>query len=159
MASELRPLAPSFRRDTQNTSGHPLNVANYTVADNNVSIGLSEYRTVIAEQRTLLAFVRTALAVTAAYSANSTGAILGIVIIALGAFQYLVVQPHFLARSWRVTGSDGNSQADHHSLFRWAVLNTAAIGAVVVAIGVAAVLYKSNNAGASGTASLVSSLF
>ena len=124
----------------------PLSIGknNNVEEDSSKELGLSEYRTVLAEQRTLLAFVRTALAVTSVYGANETGVVLGILIVAMGALQYALVQPLFLRPSKRKKGPD-KKQIDLSSLLQYAQYTTVSIFALMVAIGVAAVVYKNNN--------------
>jgi uncharacterized membrane protein YidH (DUF202 family) len=106
-------------------------------------IGLSEYRTVLAEQRTLLAFVRTALAVAAVYGASETGVVLGILIVATGAAQYALVQPLFLLPSTR--NENEKKSVNSLKLLQYAQYTTASIFALMLAVGVAAVLHKHSN--------------
>ena len=127
--SELMPLAPNWRRIAEvgvdEPSKHP-------------ELGNGEYRTVMAQQRTFLAFIRTALAVTAAFKANIYGVILGCVVLAVGAFQYFWIMPLFLYNR--------SGKVDAHALYHRARVDAVIIFTAMLAIGVAAVVYRWNDA-------------
>ena len=129
MKSELMPLAPNWRR-----------IAEVGVGDDppKPELGNGEYRTVMAQQRTFLAFVRTALAVTAAFKANIYGVILGCVVLGVGAFQYTSTMPLFLYNR--------SGKVDAHALYNRARIDAVIILTTMLAIGVAAVVYRWNDA-------------
>lgn len=129
--SELMPLAPNWRR-----------IAEVGVGDEDPAkhpeLGNGEYRTVMAQQRTFLAFIRTALAVTAAFKANTAGVILGCVVLGVGAFQYFWILPLFLYNR--------SGKVDAHALYHRARVDAVIIFTAMLAIGVAAVVYRWDNA-------------
>ena len=106
-------------------------------------LGNGEYRTVLAQQRTFLAFVRTALAVTAAFNTHWAGAVLGLVVLAVGAFQYSWVLPLFLSQR-------SGGQVDAHLLFLRSRIDAFIILVLMLGIGTASVIYRWRDSGDEG---------
>ena len=128
--AELMPLAPNWRRIAEVGVGDD--------APKHPELGNGEYRTVMAQQRTFLAFIRTALAVTAAFKASPAGVALGCIVLAIGAFQYMWILPLFLYNR--------SGKVDAHTLYHRARFDAVIIFTAMVAIGVAAVVYRWNDA-------------
>lgn len=97
-----------------------------------------EYRTVLAEQRTLLAFIRTALAITAVYGNNWLAGALGGLVLIVGFMQY-ALGAHLILNGRLPSGVDVSR------LLRLASFNSTMVGAVMLAIAIASVVYKASD--------------